>query len=368
MDDPTSFTTEVGIRLFAEQIGPILDRHCLACHSSSTKQGGLDLSTRRSMLAGGSRGPAVVSGDSRASLLYQLVTHSQEPTMPLEAEPLPAEAAALIALWIDLGAPFAEPHAEHTSSVIDMLAGRQGPPIYAETYRYIRGDEKNPDKSNPLSPAVPKILGDLGEPIQPIELPLESYYPSIQPFVHDDLLRQARQAITAAEAELVEAGQEEARAQKLAAMDPDEQVLKLGRERFDQEIKPIFDRNCVVCHGPNVARNAFRTITFDLLLEGGTRDGPGIVPGKSVSSAVIRRLRGDKQPRMPAEAPPLPGDVIEQIADWIDGLVPEDPQLVLRRARGSSGAGRKEADLEPRGPDGPAGPTSGRPCPLGRST
>ena len=42
--------------------------------------------------------------------------------MPLEAEPLPAEAAALIALWIDLGAPFAEPHAEHTSSVIDMLA------------------------------------------------------------------------------------------------------------------------------------------------------------------------------------------------------------------------------------------------------
>ena len=221
-------------------------------------------------------------------------------------------------------------------------AGRQGPPIYAETYRYIRGDEKNPDKSNPLSPAVPKILGDLGEPIQPIELPLESYYPSIQPFVHDDLLRQARQAITAAEAELVEAGQEEARAQKLAAMDPDERVLKLGRERFDQEIKPIFDRNCVVCHGPNVARNAFRTITFDLLLEGGTRDGPGIVPGKSVSSAVIRRFRGDKQARMPAEAPPLPGDVIEQIADWIDGLVPEDPQLVLRRAREAAALAEKK--------------------------
>ena len=152
------------------------------------------------------------------------------------------------------------------------------PPIYAETYRYIRGDEKNPDKSNPLSPAVPEILGDLGEPIQPIELPLESYYPSIQPFVHDDLLSQAKEAISAAETELAVARREEARVQELATKAPDEQVLRLGRERFDKEIKPIFDKNCVVCHGPNVARNDFRTITFDLLLEGGTRGGPGIVP------------------------------------------------------------------------------------------
>ena len=43
--------------------------------------------------------------------------------MPPEAEPLPAEGAALIALWIDLGAPFAESHGEHTSTIIDMLAG-----------------------------------------------------------------------------------------------------------------------------------------------------------------------------------------------------------------------------------------------------
>jgi len=79
-------------------------------------------------------------------------------------------------------------------------AGPQGPPIHAATYRYIQVDEKNPDKSNPLSPAVPEILGALGEPIQPIELPLESYYPSIQRFVHDDLLEEAGKAITAAEA------------------------------------------------------------------------------------------------------------------------------------------------------------------------
>src|SRR5204863_2619056 len=37
-----------------------------------------------------------------------------------------------------------------------------GPAIYAETYRLIGGDEKNPDKENPLLPAVPEILGKLG--------------------------------------------------------------------------------------------------------------------------------------------------------------------------------------------------------------
>ncbi len=97
-ENPTSLSTAVGIRLFAEQIRPILDQNCLVCHSNSTRQGELDLSSRRAVLAGGSRGPAVLPGDSRASLLYQLVTHSQEPAMPLKAEPLPAEATALIAL------------------------------------------------------------------------------------------------------------------------------------------------------------------------------------------------------------------------------------------------------------------------------
>ena len=212
-------------------------------------------------------------------------------------------------------------------------ASRHGPAIFAETYRFIRRDEKNPDKTNPLSPAVPEILGALGENIEPVELPLESYQPSLRPFVHRDLLRQAQEDIEKAESEFVEAEQQLVLAKRRVTEDSNPANLKAGRETFEKEIKPIFDKHCIACHGPNVARNDFRPLTFDLLLEGGTRGGPGIIPGKSDFSSVIRRLRGDKQPRMPAEAPPLPKAVIDRIANWVDGLRPEDPQLALRQAQ-----------------------------------
>ena len=212
-------------------------------------------------------------------------------------------------------------------------ASRHGPAIFAETYRFVRGDEKNPDKANPLSPAVPEILGSLGEEIEPIELPLESYNPSIRAFVHRDLLQQARKELQQAEAENAEARKQLILAKQRAAEGSKSRILTSGRATFEKEIKPIFDKHCITCHGPNVDRNDFRPLTFDLLLEGGTRGGPGIIPGKSDISSVIRRLRGDKQPRMPAEAPPLPRAVIDRLANWVDGLQPEDPRLALRQAQ-----------------------------------
>ena len=38
--------TEVGTRLFLEQIQPLFERNWLACHSTTSKQGELELSTR----------------------------------------------------------------------------------------------------------------------------------------------------------------------------------------------------------------------------------------------------------------------------------------------------------------------------------
>ena len=212
-------------------------------------------------------------------------------------------------------------------------ASRQGPAIFAETYRFIRGDEKDPDKSNPLSPAVPEVLGALGEKIEPVKLPLESYHPSIRPFVHRDLLQQARKELQEAEADLSEARHQLALADQRSAAEPEATALKAGRATFEKEIQPIFAKHCIVCHGPTFARSEFCLLSFDLLLEGGAKDGPGIIPGKSGISSIIRRLRGDKQPRMPAEAPPLPQAVIDRIARWIDSLQPEDPRLALRQAQ-----------------------------------
>lgn len=97
------------VALFVEQIKPVLTSQCLSCHGGERKKGGLDLSTHDSLVKGGDTGPAIVPGNARESLLYKLITHSQDPHMPAKAPKLPDETIARIAKWIDAGAPYDAP-------------------------------------------------------------------------------------------------------------------------------------------------------------------------------------------------------------------------------------------------------------------
>ena len=44
---------------FQGEIAPIITRRCLECHDEGTKEGGLDLTSRSSAMAGGESGPAL---------------------------------------------------------------------------------------------------------------------------------------------------------------------------------------------------------------------------------------------------------------------------------------------------------------------
>ncbi len=70
--------------------------------------------------------------------------------------------------------------------------------LNAPTYRFVRGDEKHPETSKPLTPGVPALLalGDLG--IHPVRLPAEAVFPGLRPFVLEDHLRAAERRIAAA--------------------------------------------------------------------------------------------------------------------------------------------------------------------------
>jgi hypothetical protein len=67
------------------------------------------------------------------------------------------------------------------------------------TYRFVRGQEKEPDLSAPIAPAIPEMLvfGDVR--IQPVELPVEAWQPDRRPWVGTAYLDAARQKLTAAE-------------------------------------------------------------------------------------------------------------------------------------------------------------------------
>src|SRR5688572_30709995 len=84
----------------------ILEQRCLACHSAKVKQSGLDLSGRDMALRGGDRGPAIVPGNSKESFLYRAVAHSVKPHMPFQSPRLEDSELAVIAEWIDAGAPW----------------------------------------------------------------------------------------------------------------------------------------------------------------------------------------------------------------------------------------------------------------------
>ena len=54
-------------------------------------------------MEGGGSGDVVAAGDASASRLYLVMTHDEEPTMPPNQEPLPAEQLEIIRKWIEGG-------------------------------------------------------------------------------------------------------------------------------------------------------------------------------------------------------------------------------------------------------------------------
>jgi hypothetical protein len=88
---------------------PVLYLRCTVCHGLRRQEGGLDLRTRVSMLAGGQSGPAIVPGKPEESLLISKVKSGAMPPVQMMLEvsvrPITAGEIGLIADWIGQGAP-----------------------------------------------------------------------------------------------------------------------------------------------------------------------------------------------------------------------------------------------------------------------
>ncbi len=70
----------------------------------------------------------------------------------------------------------------------------------ATTFVHVRGDDRNPDKSRPMTPAIPAFLGGGALSAEPVMLPPEAYLPGLRPFVVETYRRAADQKIAAAKA------------------------------------------------------------------------------------------------------------------------------------------------------------------------
>jgi len=88
---------------------------------------------------------------------------------------------------------------------------------------------------------------------------------------------------------------------------------------YAQYVNPIFDHNCVSCHGESKVQGGLRLDSYGELMRGG-RDGAVIVAGNSEQSILFQRItlpQSDKH-FMPAEGkPPLKPEEIAWIKAWI---------------------------------------------------
>lgn len=88
---------------------------------------------------------------------------------------------------------------------------------------------------------------------------------------------------------------------------------------FAKDILPIFEKQCVKCHGPEKQKGGLRLDTRDAAMKGG-KGGKSILAGDAAKSDLYRRVTLPKSDddRMPTEGEPLPKAQAELIKNWIN--------------------------------------------------
>jgi cytochrome c5 len=96
---------------------------------------------------------------------------------------------------------------------------------------------------------------------------------------------------------------------------------------FDADIKPIFEKACFKCHGPDVEKpkGKFKADTKENVLKGGG-EGPSVTPGdlsKSSLIAMIAYVTEDEELYMPpkdnkAKIAPLSKEEVGLVRAWIE--------------------------------------------------
>jgi hypothetical protein len=117
-------------------------------------------------------------------------------------------------------------------------------------------------------------------------------------------------------------------AEKKAAADVDISKLPPASDKkgvtYAADIKPIFEKSCLKCHGAQKQKGKLRLDSLEAALKGG-QDGKVVEPGASAKSMLVHNVAhlGDEDDYMPPpdnkdKIPPLTKDQIGLIRAWID--------------------------------------------------
>jgi uncharacterized membrane protein len=95
---------------YSQDVAPILDKHCTACHVPGQPGfvvSGFELGSYDSLMKGTQFGPVVLPGDALTSVLVMLIEGRADPSLKMphgDASPLTQEEILTIRRWVEQGA------------------------------------------------------------------------------------------------------------------------------------------------------------------------------------------------------------------------------------------------------------------------
>jgi hypothetical protein len=101
---------------------------------------------------------------------------------------------------------------------------------------------------------------------------------------------------------------------------PQEASTEAARVSFNADIRPIFAKHCVACHGGVKQASELSFVYRDNVLAGGESGAPAVVPGDVDASYLIERVTDpDPETRMPPaeHGPPLSDVETNTLKQWI---------------------------------------------------
>src|SRR5579864_3027887 len=104
-----------------------------------------------------------------------------------------------------------------------------------------------------------------------------------------------------------------------------------SEEIYADSIRPVFEKTCLSCHGPQTKSSGLDLSTRDGLLKGGEH-GPAVVPGDPKASLLYKLVSHEAEPHMPYKGARLPQETIDLIADWIKAGATFEPADTQRLA------------------------------------
>lgn len=170
-----SVTPATEVFLYRDQISPILQSKCYACHSNIKMKGGLRLDSEKFIRKGGKNGAVLTSGDPEKSPLYAhlILPLGDYLHMPPKGKKQPSiQEIQLIHNWIKNGSPFGGiiPSDKEIRTIVSTLPVLIPQEINVDASNLSTQEEKKSTKpipaADPMSIEAIKKMGLIATPIQ----------------------------------------------------------------------------------------------------------------------------------------------------------------------------------------------------------